>query len=127
MKRYFGEWTDFENFGGWDSRRPLPDDLTDEQILFAAYDVDGCEGSAYVLCLIEGKLFEVVTCHCSCNGLSWDQEETTIEALKMRPKDFSPCYSRENDEAARAYREIVEELVRDAETPRVVRHIRRSK
>ncbi|CDP50688.1 hypothetical protein [Devosia sp. DBB001] len=55
-------------------------------ILFAQYEIDGYEGSAYVLFSRDGKLFEVVGGHCSCDGLEgqWEPEEVAAEALRHR-------------------------------------------
>ena len=63
-----------------------PDFPTDEQIIVAAYEHEGYEGSAFVLFEREGKLFEAHGSHCSCYGLEdqWSPEETTPEALRMR-------------------------------------------
>lgn len=58
-------------------------------ILFAAYKSEAYEGSALVVFMKDGKLYEVHGSHCSCYGLEnqWDPEETSMEALKIR--DFS--------------------------------------
>jgi len=57
------------------------------EILFASYTCENYEGDAYVLCIENGKLYEVYGCHCSCYGLEengWDTEEVTIEFLKHK-------------------------------------------
>lgn len=56
------------------------------EILFAQYEVEGYEGSAYVLFRKDGKLFEVSGGHCSCYGLEnqWAPEEIAPEALRHR-------------------------------------------
>ena len=55
-------------------------------ILFASYGQDNYSGDAFVLAVVEGKLYEVNGSHCSCYGLEgqWELEETTIEALVHR-------------------------------------------
>lgn len=53
-------------------------------ILLATYDCPDYDGYAFVLFERDGKLYEVNSSHCSCNGLEWEPEETTWEALKMR-------------------------------------------
>ena len=52
-------------------------------ILYASYDCEGYEGSAFVLFERAGQLYEVHGGHCSCMGLEdqWDPEETTVDAL----------------------------------------------
>ena len=52
-------------------------------ILYANYDIDGYEGSAFVLFSRDGQLYEVHGSHCSCYGLEgqWEPEETTVDAL----------------------------------------------
>jgi len=57
------------------------------KILFAHYDVDGYEGSAWVLYCEGGKLFEVHGSHCSCYGLEgqWERgEAVNLKELKHR-------------------------------------------
>lgn len=61
-------------------------DLEGCRIVFAAYKYEDYSGSALVLFMKDGKLYEVNGSHCSCYGLEgqWSPEETFIEALKMR-------------------------------------------
>ena len=56
------------------------------RVIFAAYKYEDYSGSALVLYIKDGKLFEVNGGHCSCNGLEgqWSPEETSLEAVKMR-------------------------------------------
>lgn len=51
--------------------------------LFAAYDIDGCEGSATVVYIDKGKFWLVAGSHCSCYGLEgqWEPEDMPYEAL----------------------------------------------
>lgn len=60
-------------------------------VLVALYGSENYEGSAFVLLTRGGKLYEVNGSHCSCNGLEdqWDEEPTTIAALRMRDYDDS--------------------------------------
>lgn len=53
-------------------------------ILAAIYGQESYEGSAFVLFVRDGKLYEVHGSHCSCHGLEdqWTEEETTVEALR---------------------------------------------
>ena len=61
-------------------------DLEDCKIVFAAYTYEDYSGSALVLFMKEGKLYEVNGSHCSCHGLEdqWQPEETFLEALRIR-------------------------------------------
>jgi len=60
---------------------------TEEEVLFAAYGGGGYDGTAHVLFTRDGKLYEVNGSHCSCFGLEdqWTPEETTWDAIKLRP------------------------------------------
>jgi hypothetical protein len=55
-------------------------------ILLASYETGDYCGSAFVLFVENGKLYEVSASHCSCYGLEnqWDPEETMLAALKHR-------------------------------------------
>jgi hypothetical protein len=83
--KYFGE---FENREDVQGNFQVPDDdmPSEEDIIFAAYDIDGYEGFALVLFVRNEVLYEVNGSHCSCNGLEeqWDPEATTWKALEMR-------------------------------------------
>ncbi|EPC8411017.1 hypothetical protein ACR3AM_005425 [Bacillus thuringiensis] len=87
-------------FYGWDEGRTGADLIAHHfeekeeyigslQILLASYDVEGCEGDAFVLFLEDGKMYEVHGSHCSCFGLEnqWSPEEVTIEELEFRLKN----------------------------------------
>jgi len=56
------------------------------EILFATYDVEGYDGSAFVLFRQDGELYEVHGSHCSCYGLEdqWKPEKTSIKALRLQ-------------------------------------------
>lgn len=58
--------------------------LDDCAILFAAYEIDGYEGSASVLFIKKGKIYLVQASHCSCYGLEgqFDAEEIPPAALE---------------------------------------------
>lgn len=57
-----------------------------DNILFAAYDIEYYSGEAFVLFERDGVLYEVNGSHCSCYGLEgqWEEEETTLDALVYR-------------------------------------------
>ena len=69
---------------------------TEDEILFAYYVDENYSGDAFVLFEKNGKLFEVHGSHCSCYGLEdqWHPEETSWEALAIRPRTGydSPTY-----------------------------------
>lgn len=62
--------------------------LTDAHVIIAAYDCPDYEGAAFVLFQRDGKLYEVHGSHCSCYGLEgqWEPEETSVEAIRLRPE-----------------------------------------
>ena len=80
MGKYFGIFTDrdhvaqeFEYGSGnrWSNENPFviaADFPTDEEVLLATYNYENYNGSAYVLFKRDGKLYEVIGAHCSCNG-----------------------------------------------------------
>lgn len=61
-------------------------ELENCNIVFAAYTYEDYSGSAFVLFMKDGKLYEVNGSHCSCHGLEgqWQPEETFMEAIRMR-------------------------------------------
>ena len=62
-------------------------ELGDEvHIVYAEYDCPPYEGYAFVLCIINNRLYEVHGSHCSCFGLEnqWELEEVDIESLAYR-------------------------------------------
>lgn len=104
IKRYFGDWEDFtkeEVLNDFDCKTEDPASI---QIVLASYDYLCYEGSATVIFLKDGKLYEVNDYHCSCNGFdNWEPEETSVEALLMRD------YIKENEEMKKAL-EFIDEL-----------------
>ncbi len=81
MAIYYDEWQKYSDvvldYGG--SVPPEAD------IVFAGYTYEDYAGSAIVVFMREGKLFENNDSHCSCFGLeAWEPEETSREALIMR-------------------------------------------
>lgn len=82
----------FKNVGDVVSAFDIKDeDVSDLFILFAWYEYESYDGSAFVLFEQGGKLYEVNGGHCSCNGLEgqWSPEETTAEAVLHRVKHGS--------------------------------------
>jgi hypothetical protein len=75
----------WQSWHKYDGENWVPD-LSGIHILLAAYDIDGYEGSAFVLFEKDGKLYEVNGGHCSCYGLEgqWEPEETSVEGIKLR-------------------------------------------
>ena len=91
-KEYVASSAPYANVEDWEEEKAKMDEALEkhknETILFATYEVEGYEGSAWVLFYDEEKkkLFEVNGSHCSCMGLEgqWEPEETTLEALAFR-------------------------------------------
>ncbi len=93
-KIFHGEWSNKEGIiGDFDISSTA---LRGCKILFASYNSEDYQGTAFVLFERKGKLYEVNGSHCSCYGLGssswgddgnsqWQPEETTIEALISRP------------------------------------------
>jgi hypothetical protein len=122
MSKYFGNFSSREDvareFGQttdrWGDNEAVYDTFpTEEQILFAVYDTPDYDGYGFVLLKIDGVLYEVHGSHCSCYGLEdqWELEETTIEALRMRPRDSYRDYSYGvKTEAMDAYLAIIDSM-----------------
>jgi hypothetical protein len=92
---YVGSFKDYEDtinsfrpyrWGSDDPEVPLVLEPAENEVIYAAYNIDGYEGSAILIFMKDGKLYEVNGSHCSCNGLEecWRPEETSWEALKIR-------------------------------------------
>lgn len=89
MATYEGGWssyedmTDHENWVNWKGSEAVKEN----EVIYAVYNQESYEGSAFILFEREGKLFEASESHCSCNGLeNFEPEETSWEALAMRPR-----------------------------------------
>lgn len=76
------------------------------KIVFAYYDNECYEGSAFVLFKQGRKLYEVHGSHCSCYGLEdqWSPEETSVKELELRMEKGS--VSRHDDELKRALEKL---------------------
>jgi hypothetical protein len=70
----FSDWFDVQVAFRTDESEP-------ERVIFAQYDVDGYDGSAWVIYRNGDKIYAVSGGHCSCYGLEgqWDPEEYTAE------------------------------------------------
>ena len=82
--------------GEWNNKEDLARDFNlskqnfdNVNVIYGCYDIDGYEGSAFVLFEQNGKVYEVNAYHCSCYGLEegWEPEETSCEALEYRIKN----------------------------------------
>lgn len=62
-------------------------ELADDEVIYAEYTYEDYSGRAWVLYQRGGTLYEAFGSHCSCHGLEgqWEPEETTLEAIMMRP------------------------------------------
>jgi hypothetical protein len=85
-----GAWSSVEDvISAWDGA-----DLSGAEVLIAEYDRGDYDGGAFILFRRGGKLFEAYDSHCSCNGLeNWAPEETTVDALAMRPDFRTPAFA----------------------------------
>ena len=105
---YLGCWADPHHWNPTGKEGLLADFGIDSavlepcSILIAEYDLFNYEGSAFVLFVKDGKLYEVAAYHCSCFGLEedgWKPEETTAGAilkrnlLKKYGESFLPIYN----------------------------------
>jgi hypothetical protein len=86
----FGSWNDMvSGFGynaGHGDGNTLPASFpTDAEVVIACYENESYSGSATVVYTRDGKLFEMSSSHCSCNGLEWDAgTEISWEYIKNR-------------------------------------------
>lgn len=78
-------------FDGWSNEAEIAgsfqvDPASVTGVIIALYGQESYEGSAFVLMIKEGKLFEVHGSHCSCMGLEnqWEEEPTSVAALRKR-------------------------------------------
>lgn len=77
----FAEQSDIEIMEQFGAK---PDQMKDVIILYAYYTYEDYSGSATVIFIKDGRLFEVHGSHCSCYGLDdggWRPEETTVETF----------------------------------------------
>jgi hypothetical protein len=87
---YRGAFAGYEDmivaFQGYSNNNPLDNQPTEDEVIFACYENEAYEGSALVIFMHQGKLYEVSGSHCSCYGLEdcWKPEETSWDAIKMR-------------------------------------------
>jgi hypothetical protein len=87
MEVYLGSWSSKRdvwynvNDGG---DRPSWEEFERYRIVVADYEIDGYEGSCYVLYWDSGQLMESSSSHCSCNGLGWYPEETDAPSIMYR-------------------------------------------
>lgn len=66
------------------------DDLRDtDEVIVASYEYSNYSGSAFVLFVRDGELFEAHGSHCSCYGLEgqWSPELVTVEDLRFRAEN----------------------------------------
>lgn len=81
MATYSGEWENHEDLQGQSGC-----DVTPDELVFASYNAADYEGWSQIVFVRDGKWFENHDSHCSCNGLDvWEPEETSPEAILMRP------------------------------------------
>ena len=104
MGIYLNDWKESGREGMLCDFGLVENDIAGCEILLADYTYEDYEGSAFVLFVRDGKLYEVNAGHCSCYGLSeqdysgdattqFQPEETTKEAILKRigHYDFDGC------------------------------------
>jgi len=106
---YYGEFASKE-----DVCKEFEIDDIEGTVLFAAYDLDGYEGSAVVLFVRDGKFYFVSGSHCSCYGLEgqWAPEEMELEALRhiIRKGGYVPnAYKPQLEATLRVVEELMPE------------------
>jgi hypothetical protein len=80
MAKYYDQWADRDGVVA-DYRENTPPET---DIVYAGYTED-YSGSALVVFVRDGHVFENNDSHCSCNGLEdWNPELTSVRALRMR-------------------------------------------
>ncbi len=80
--KYYDNWSHREDIALEYKGVDIP---KDEEIVYAGYTYEDYEGSAIVVFVKDGVLYENNDSHCSCNGLeNWGPEETSAGALFMR-------------------------------------------
>lgn len=81
MSKYYDEWKSREDVVGDYGENTPPEDA----IIYAGYTYEDYSGSAIVVFVRDGRLYENNDGHCSCYGLeNWKPEETSLGALEMR-------------------------------------------
>jgi hypothetical protein len=64
-------------------------------IIYANYNHEDYDGSAFVLFIKDGKLYELYGSHCSCHGLEqcYDPEQISLPILKEKIKRGTYVFS----------------------------------
>ena len=80
---YYDGWNDYDSVKGeYGNSASFPQE---EDVIYAGYSCEYYEGSAIVVFVKDGKIYENNDGHCSCNGLDiWSPEETDAPTLLMR-------------------------------------------
>ena len=117
---YYGEFDNWEDVAG---NFGIDETSNDKVVLFAAYDVDGYDGSATVVFVRNGTFYIVEGGHCSCYGLEgqWEPDEMPLEGLlRMTDEGYGVLhyFEKEFKAALRCVQELkIEGLApRDAQT-----------
>lgn len=88
-----------EYYDIWSSRADVVNDYgnntpSEDELVYAGYTYEDYSGNAIVVFVRDGKWYENHDGHCSCYGLeNWSPEETTPEAILMRPADGWPTFT----------------------------------
>jgi hypothetical protein len=114
---YYGDFSNTE-----DVCRAFDIGYVDGVIVFAAYEIDGYEGSADVLYIKDGKIYHVTGSHCSCYGLEnqWSPDEMPIEALRHVVENGSYGIMHDHKEGLLSLLEVLHELNLEGAKPETV-------
>lgn len=88
---FYGDWGNYSDFQQhhFDRSKPKEPACAEEDLIFAGYSYECYEGEYLVLFVHKdttgSKLMLVAGHHCSCDGGTWEPEETSIAALRMMP------------------------------------------
>jgi hypothetical protein len=74
-----------DHYDGFEVTHKQAIEISQLNIIVAAYTYENYSGDAFVLYEKDGQLYEVNDSHCSCNGLrNWSPEHTSIDAVMLR-------------------------------------------
>lgn len=117
--KYFGDWVEHADMVAafedsiWDATQSkyvrgnaVTDMATDDEVLFAAYDGSGYDGTALIVFRRDGKLYEVSASHCSCNGLEGEWSPTEINGPYLLKRELYGF----GDPIKRAFRKLAVSL-----------------
>jgi hypothetical protein len=82
------------------------------RLIFGASDLDGYEGHAIVIYAMDDKVYSVQSSHCSCDGFSFEPEETSLAYFFWWFMQVNTGKARLGRFEGECFNRIVEEIVR---------------